>query len=171
VYRSVVVTVRGPHPDPPVQRRRHLSRAGPVHDLAQAVVTEALRRISAVATDVTLSNVTCVDAETDRMRTLLSPWVGDFFPSCRIGYTKPDARAFHTVTDHFGTYPGRPIHIGDDWACDIVGAVEAGARAVWVSRGRRVPTESLLIDHGVLVADDLAAAASHIQHLSARSAT
>lgn len=131
----------------------------------------ALRRISAVATVVTLSNVTCVDADTDGLRTLLSPWVSDFFPSCRIGRTKPDPRAFHIVTDHFDMRPDGLIHIGDDWACDIVGAIEAGAKAVWISRGRQIPDESLLVDHGVLVADDFAAAASHIQHLSARSAT
>jgi phosphoglycolate phosphatase-like HAD superfamily hydrolase len=132
---------------------------------------QALRQISTVATIVTLSNVTCVDADTDGLRTLLSPWVSDFFPSCRIRHTKPDPRAFHTVTDHFSTDPSGLIHIGDDWACDIVGAVEAGARAVWISRGRKVPNKSLLVDHGVLVADDLAAAAGHIQHLSARSTT
>ncbi|GAA3227970.1 hypothetical protein GCM10020256_39760 [Streptomyces thermocoprophilus] len=133
--------------------------------------TEALRQISSVATVVTLSNVTCVDADTDGMRTLLSPWVSDFFPSCRIGHTKPDRRAFQAVTDHFHTDPSGLIHVGDDWTCDIVGAVEAGARAIWISRGRQVPDESLLVDHGVLVADDLAAAAAHIQHLAPRSAT
>ncbi|MEV7794899.1 HAD family hydrolase [Streptomyces sp. NPDC087512] len=133
--------------------------------------TEALRQISSVATVVTLSNVTCVDADTDGMRTLLSPWVSDFFPSCRIGHTKPDCRAFQAVTDHFHTDPSGLIHVGDDWTCDIVGAVEAGARAIWISRGRQVPDESLLVDHGVLVADDLAAAAAHIQHLAPRSAT
>ncbi|MDT0493144.1 HAD family hydrolase [Kitasatospora albolonga] len=132
---------------------------------------EALERISVVATVVTLSNVTCVDADTDGLRALLSPWVSDFFPSCRIGHSKPDPRAFHTVAEHFGTDPGGLFHVGDDWACDIVGAVEAGTRAVWISRGRKVPDESLVVDHGVLVAHDLAAAATHIQHLAARSDT
>jgi len=28
------------------------------------------------------------------------------------------------------------IHIGDDWNCGILGAVSAGARAVWISAGR-----------------------------------
>ena len=129
----------------------------------------ALRQISAVATVVTLSNVTCVDADTDGMRSLLAPWVSDFFPSCRIGYTKPDSRAFQTVTDHFHTDPNGLIHVGDDWTCDIVGAVEAGAQAVWISHGRQVPDKSLLVDRRVVVVDDLAAAAAHIQHLSPRS--
>jgi FMN phosphatase YigB (HAD superfamily) len=75
---------------------------------------QALRQIGAVATVVTLSNVTCVDADTDGLRSLLSRWVSDFFPSCRIGRTKPDTRAFHTVTDYFSTDPSGLIHIGDD---------------------------------------------------------
>ncbi|MEV7197167.1 HAD family hydrolase [Streptomyces sp. NPDC093510] len=133
--------------------------------------TEALRRISGVATVVTLSNVTCVDADTEGLRGLLSPWVSDYFPSCRIGHTKPDSRAFHTVIDQLGAVPDRVIHVGDDWACDIVGAVESGIRAVWISRGRQVPDEDLVVDHGVRVVADLTAAATHIEHLAAGSVT
>lgn len=130
---------------------------------------EALRKISTVARVVTLSNVTCVDADTEGLRRLLSPWVSDYFPSCRIGHTKPAPRAFHTVVDQLGTNPDRVIHIGDDWTCDITGAVDAGIKAVWISRGRQVPDESLVVDHGVLVAADLAAAAERIEHFAAGS--
>jgi hypothetical protein len=48
-----------------------------------------------------------------------------------------------------------------------VGAVESGIKAVWISRGRQVPEDSLVVDHGVLVATDLVAAAAHITHLAA----
>ncbi|GAA3138207.1 FMN phosphatase YigB (HAD superfamily) [Kribbella aluminosa] len=133
--------------------------------------TEALRRISAVARVVTLSNVTCVDADTEGLRSLLSPWVSDFFPSCRIGHTKPDPRAFHAVADQLGIGPDRVIHVGDDWTCDIVGAVESGCGAVWISRGRQVPDETLVVDNSVLVAADLAAAATHIEQLAAGNVT
>ncbi|AZK95023.1 MULTISPECIES: HAD family hydrolase [Streptomyces] len=132
---------------------------------------EALERISGVAMVVTLSNVTCVDADTDGLRALLSPWISDFFPSCRIAHSKPDPRAFHAVAEYFDTAPEVLVHVGDDWNCDIVGAVEAGAKAVWISRGRKIPDESLVVDHGVHVAHDLAAAAVHIQYLAARSDT
>ncbi|MET7929982.1 HAD-IA family hydrolase [Streptomyces sp. NPDC005349] len=93
--------------------------------------------------------------------------MSDFFPSCRVGYTKPDPRAFQAAVDHFGVRPDRVIHVGDDWACDIVGAVESDIKAVWISRGRQVPDDTLVVDHGVLVATDLAAAATHITHLAA----
>ncbi|WEH40967.1 HAD family hydrolase [Streptomyces sp. AM 2-1-1] len=102
----------------------------------------ALRQMSAVATVATLSNVTCIDADTEGLRDLLSPWVTDFFPSCRIGYTKPDPHAFQAVIEHFGAQRDQAIHVGDDWACDIEGAVASGIRPVWISRGRQAPTKT-----------------------------
>jgi FMN hydrolase / 5-amino-6-(5-phospho-D-ribitylamino)uracil phosphatase len=129
--------------------------------------TEALRRMRAVATVATLSNVTCVDADTEGLRDLLSPWVADFFPSCRIGHTKPDPCAFQAVIEHFGVERDRVIHVGDDWACDIEGAVASGIRPVWISRGRQIPDHSLVVEHDVLVATDLPAAAGHLTRLAA----
>jgi FMN phosphatase YigB (HAD superfamily) len=119
---------------------------------------QALRDLAALAPVVTLSNVTCVDADTDRLAAQLAPHVAGHFPSCRTGYSKPDANAFHAAARHCGTTPARMIHIGDDWNCDILGAANAGARAVWISRGRPVPDETVL-RRGALAADDLAAAA------------
>jgi FMN hydrolase / 5-amino-6-(5-phospho-D-ribitylamino)uracil phosphatase len=119
---------------------------------------QALRELAVVAPVVTLSNVTCVDADTDRLAAQLAPYVAAHFPSCQTGYAKPDANAFHVVAKRYGTDPAQMIHIGDDWTCDVLGAVNAGARAVWISRGRPVPDETVL-RRGALVADDLAAAA------------
>lgn len=127
---------------------------------------DALRALSEVATVVTLSNVTCADADTDGLRRHTAPWVSDFFPSCRIGYAKPDRRAFRAVAQHCGVAPARVLHIGDDWACDIVGAVAAGLQAVWISHGRPAPDPDLIVDHDVLVAEDLSAAAQHVRALS-----
>jgi FMN phosphatase YigB (HAD superfamily) len=119
---------------------------------------QALRELAALAPVVTLSNVTCVDADTGRLAAQLAPYVAGHFPSCRTGYAKPDANAFHAVARQYRTAPARMIHIGDDWTCDVLGAVNAGSRAVWISRGRPVPDETVL-RRGALVADDLAAAA------------
>jgi FMN hydrolase / 5-amino-6-(5-phospho-D-ribitylamino)uracil phosphatase len=120
---------------------------------------EALRALSAIAAVVTLSNVTCVDTDTDSLRNRLAPWVSEHFPSCHIGYAKPDPLAFHAVTRHCNVASARMLHIGDDWACDVVGAVNAGARAIWVSQGRPVPDQAMLARHEVLVAYNLTAAA------------
>ena len=31
------------------------------------------------------------------------------------------------------------LHIGDDWECDVMGALDAGARAMWLSKNRDFP--------------------------------
>jgi FMN hydrolase / 5-amino-6-(5-phospho-D-ribitylamino)uracil phosphatase len=121
----------------------------------------ALRELAALAPVVTLSNVTCVDAETDWLAARLAPYVTGHFPSCSTGFAKPDPRAFQAVARRYGTVPARMVHIGDDWACDVLGAMNAGVRAVWISRGRPVPDETVL-GHGVTVADDLTAAARYL---------
>jgi FMN phosphatase YigB (HAD superfamily) len=92
--------------------------------------------------------------------------VSDFFPSCRIGFAKPDQRAFLTVAEHCGVAPAHILHIGDDWTCDVVGAIAAGLQAVWISRGRPAPDPDLIVGHDVLVADDLSAAARHVRSLT-----
>ena len=125
-------------------------------------VVPALRELAEIAPVVTLSNVTCVDADTERLAEQLAPYVAGHFPSCRIGHAKPDPAAFHTVADYYQVDPARMLHIGDDWTCDVTGAIGAGARAVWISRGRPVPDETVIEQHAVLVAADLAEAARHL---------
>ncbi|HUY47977.1 MAG TPA: HAD family hydrolase [Streptosporangiaceae bacterium] len=99
----------------------------------------ALRAMSQHATVVTLSNVTCAEADTDRLRQLLGPWVTDHFPSCRIGHAKPDPDAFRFVASACHASIEDMIHIGDDWACDVIGARAAGVTAIWLSRRRPAP--------------------------------
>lgn len=129
---------------------------------------EALRFMSRLATVVTLSNVTCLEAGTDELREILKPWVTDHFPSCRIGYAKPDPAAFRFVGSTCHASIADMVHIGDDWACDIIGAQSAGVTAIWISNGRPGPHPERLQDRGVLVATDLAAASRHIADLATR---
>jgi FMN phosphatase YigB (HAD superfamily) len=131
-------------------------------------VLESLRAMSEHALVVTLSNVTCVDVDTDQLNDMLSPWVSGHFPSCRTGFAKPDPRAFETTARACGSSAADMVHIGDDWECDIVGAVSVKATAIWISKGRPVPDEDLVIDAGVLVAPDMAAASSYVTDLIAR---
>lgn len=147
--------------------------AFPEHVAASALrlvpeATGVLRELSGLGTVVTLSNVTCVEADTDNLRRQLRPWVSDHFPSCRIGYSKPDPRAFLTVAAHYDLPASRVVHIGDDWACDIAGATGIGATAIWISHGRPVPDNQLAASPGVLVADNLAAVVNHVRSLITR---
>lgn len=128
----------------------------------------ALRTMSRHATIVTLSNASCLEADTARLRTLLSPWVIDYFPSCRTGYAKPDPAAFHCVATACRSSPANMVHIGDDWDCDVIGARTAGVFVIWVSNGRPVPEPERLDDVGLLVAADLTAASQHITELATR---
>ncbi len=130
---------------------------------------KALERISAHLPVVTLSNVTCVEADLDSLSGMLSPWVSAHFPSCRIGFAKPDPRAFQTVAAAAGVEVGQTVHIGDHWECDVLGAVNAGARAIWISAGRTLPGDCQFARPNVLVADDLATAADHVLDLYTRS--
>jgi HAD superfamily hydrolase (TIGR01509 family) len=129
---------------------------------------EALRELSQSATLVTLSNVVCTEADPDHLLRLFSPWVSAYFPSCRTGYAKPDPRAFLAVAKAYGVHPSQIVHVGDDWECDVQGAIDAGLSAVWLSHGRTIPDPHLIVEHGVQVAGDLPDAVRHAQHLLTR---
>jgi FMN phosphatase YigB (HAD superfamily) len=130
--------------------------------------TSVLRALSVLGTVVTLSNVTCLEADTDNLSRQLHPWVSDHFPSCRTGYSKPDPRAFLAAAARHDVPASRMIHIGDDWDCDVVGAAGIGATAIWISHGRPVPDNQLAVSQDVLVADYLAAVVDHVRALTTR---
>jgi putative hydrolase of the HAD superfamily len=51
-----------------------------------------------------------------------------------FGIGKPDPRIFHEACRRLGVAPNEVLHIGDDWALDVVGAHGAGLRSAWVRR-------------------------------------
>lgn len=133
-----------------------------------ASTSSALQQISTYLPVVTLSNVTCIEADLERLRQVLAPWVDDHFPSYRTGYAKPDPRAFETVATRRHISTAQMVHIGDHWECDILGATRVGARAIWISGGRPAPDADQVVKSNVLVATDLVAAARHVRDLCAR---
>jgi HAD superfamily hydrolase (TIGR01509 family) len=130
---------------------------------------DALRALNDMASVVTLSNVTCTEADPERLLRLLSPWVSVHFPSCRTGYAKPDRRAFEAVAEACGVEPSQIIHVGDDWECDVRGAAAAGLSTVWISHGRTVPDPLFLVEQSVRIANDLTDAVTHVRHHLTRS--
>jgi HAD superfamily hydrolase (TIGR01509 family) len=52
--------------------------------------------------------------------------------SQRVGAIKPDPRMFDAAEKALGTPPGSILHVGDDWAADVVGAKRAGWRAAYL---------------------------------------
>ncbi|MGV9751122.1 HAD family hydrolase [Nocardia farcinica] len=124
---------------------------------------DVVRELSYYGTVITISNVTAVDLDMKQLRSLFEPWVTDFFPSCRTGCVKPDRRAFDFACNAVGASVEAMIHVGDSWQCDVKGALAAGARPIWISRGRPMPEE--MEDGTVMVATDLRQVVPLIQRM------
>jgi putative hydrolase of the HAD superfamily len=54
----------------------------------------------------------------------------------RIGFQKPDVRAFHTLALQLDVDPADCLFVGDDPERDVAGALAAGMRAVLVDHGQ-----------------------------------
>ena len=52
--------------------------------------------------------------------------------SQRVGTIKPDPRIFRVAETELGVEGRAILHVGDDWAADVVGARRAGWRAAWL---------------------------------------
>ena len=50
------------------------------------------------------------------------------------GVAKPDGRIFAAAASRLGLAPQQVLHVGDDPALDVLGALAAGMQAVWVNR-------------------------------------
>ena len=51
-----------------------------------------------------------------------------------LGIAKPDARIFVAAAESVDVPVDAVLHVGDDVAMDVVGALDAGMQAVWVNR-------------------------------------
>jgi len=52
-----------------------------------------------------------------------------------VGLWKPNAPAFHYVADRLGVSPAEAVFVGDQLEADVLGAQNAGLRAVWITTG------------------------------------
>ena len=52
----------------------------------------------------------------------------------KFGVGKPDARIFHAAAGAVDLTPANVLHIGDDAAMDVLGALNAGMQAAWLNR-------------------------------------
>ena len=56
-----------------------------------------------------------------------------------LGYGKPDPRVFRHACDLLGTPPSATAYVGDEYDVDVLGAIGAGVRPVWLSRDEPDP--------------------------------
>ncbi|WP_344116618.1 HAD family hydrolase [Nocardioides marmoribigeumensis] len=61
-----------------------------------------------------------------------------------LGFGKPDPRVFEHACSELGTRPGETVYVGDEYDVDVLGALGAGVRAVWLARDE--PDPALLAD-------------------------
>ncbi len=54
-----------------------------------------------------------------------------------VGVSKPDRRIFDIALERIGASAEEAVMVGDSWANDIVGALDAGIRAVWFNPDRK----------------------------------
>lgn len=68
--------------------------------------------------------------------------LGQFFvdsvSASEFGVAKPDARIFHAAAGKAGVSAAEVLHVGDDAALDVLGALGAGMQTVWVNREQHV---------------------------------
>jgi len=78
--------------------------------------------------------VAVTNGNSDLARVGLDGFFRQSFSASTFGIGKPDARIFHAACRHLDLRPHEVLHIGDDLALDVVGALEAGMEAVWMRR-------------------------------------
>lgn len=68
----------------------------------------------------------------------LGKWIPHehIFISEGIGFTKPDVGAFHYVEKALQARPEELCMIGDSYTSDIVGAMEAGWKTIWLDKNK-----------------------------------
>ncbi len=82
-------------------------------------------------------------------------WAADFAAvadSGRLDMEKPDAPIFRWTAERLGAPLDRIVHVGDSWAADVDGALNAGMRAIWFK-----PRATRAIPADVRCADDAGA--------------
>ena len=87
--------------------------------------------------------------------------LGKFFvgsvSASEMGVAKPDPRIFHAAAQMAGVAPAEVLHVGDDAAMDVLGALDAGMQTVWVNRQQQTWSHAQPPHHTVISLDQLVA--------------
>ena len=69
-------------------------------------------------------------------------FTGKVLASADLGVQKPNPAAFHALASELGLEPEQCFYVGDDPKGDIMGAMSAGLRAVWLdNEGKTYPPD------------------------------
>lgn len=114
---------------------------------------------------ITLSNVSCFDFKIETLQEILGDYISRQYPSCILGYAKPDQRAFESVVKQHQISIKSLIHIGDNWECDIIGAISAGARAIWIAGEQAALDKPNIQKDRLTIVKDLTEASEYLDKL------
>ena len=64
-------------------------------------------------------------------------WFRGAFSARGFGSGKPQAPIFHAAAASMQLEPSQVLHVGDDAALDVLGAIDAGMQAAWLVRDER----------------------------------
>jgi len=93
----------------------------------------ALERLRAAAPALGLVTNGASDAQRAKIeRFELERWFDVIVVEGELGAGKPDARVFAHATDALGADPSASLMAGDNYECDVLGALHAGLHAVWI---------------------------------------
>lgn len=110
-----------------------------------------LRRLDAAGMPMALLTNGLIDQQNRKVvSTGLADLVGTVFTAEGIGWPKPHPGAFAAVSTTLGVEPSRLLYVGDSYAVDYVGALDAGWQAVLLDRQDTAPAavESITsLDH------------------------
>jgi FMN phosphatase YigB (HAD superfamily) len=59
--------------------------------------------------------------------------------SASLGIRKPNPSIFRAVLERLGVSPAQAVMVGDSLGADILGAHNAGMRAIWITRRAATP--------------------------------
>ncbi|HEX5926192.1 MAG TPA: HAD-IA family hydrolase [Baekduia sp.] len=115
-------------------------------------VGPALDRLSAHVPLLALTN-----GNADLQRTGVAHWFVGCVSAGDTGVGKPDARIFLAACERLSLPPADVLHVGDDLALDVDGALRAGMQAAWVHRDLEgdAPVEALHVRDLLALADAL----------------
>ncbi|MFB0558394.1 MAG: HAD family hydrolase [Candidatus Bathyarchaeia archaeon] len=131
VYGSVLVKLGIPPKDETLEM---------IHDLFKRhykqsfypCVEEVLEKLSERYVLAVISNTMSDQPRLILEQTYLDRYFELVVCSRELGIRKPNPRIFEFVLDRLGVEPGEAIHVGDSVEADMMGALNAGVRPVWI---------------------------------------
>ena len=93
---------------------------------------DAMPAIQALAKRYPLISLSNGNAQLDQVG--LQPYFKAALSATGFGMAKPDVRIFHEAARLAGVPPQEVLHVGDDAALDVLGALDAGMQTVWLNR-------------------------------------